>query len=122
MKKIDYLLTALIIGIGIFFAGKSHYNILNEKQYIIEELKNTNEHHIGMIDSLVVTSTLLEEYYCATENLLDSIFKFYVWQDAIDSYEYYESIDNIYYQEFLYEHLENKRKQVYEQNTYFDQL
>lgn len=114
MKKIDFLLTALIISIGIFFAGKTTYKILNEKQYIIEELQQTNEKHISMIDSLVITSTLLEEYYCATENLLDSIFKFYVWQDAIDSYGYYESIDNIYYQELLYEHLENKRKQVYE--------
>lgn len=122
MKNIDFLLTALIIGIGIFFAGKSNYNILNEKQYIIEELKHTNEHHISMIDSLVVTSTLLEEYYCATENLLDSIFKHYIWQDVFDSYEYYEAIDNIYYKEYLYEYLENKRKQIYEQTTYFDQL
>lgn len=122
MKKVDFLLTALIISIGVFFAGKTSYNILEEKQYIIEELKHTNEKHISMIDSLIVTSTLLEEYYCAAENLLDSIFKYYVWQDAIDSYEYYEVIDNIYYQEFLYEYLENKRKQIYEQNTYFDQL
>lgn len=110
MKKIDFLLTALIIGIGIFFAVKTTYNILNEKQYIIEELQHTNEQHIDLIDSLVVTSTLLEEHYCATENLLDSIFKHYVWQDAIDSYEYYESIDNIYYKEYLYKYLENKRK------------
>lgn len=112
MKKIDFLLTALIIGIGIFFAGKSHYNILNEKQYIIEELKHTNEHHISMIDSLVVTSTLLEEYYCASENLLDSIFKYFVWQDVMDPYEYYEATDNIYYQEFLYTYLENKRGNI----------
>ena len=114
MKKIDFLLTAVILGIGIFFAGKTTYNMLNEKQYIIEELQHTNEHYISMIDSLVVTSTLLEEYYCATENLLDSIFKYYIWQDVFDSYEYYEAIDNIYYHELLYEHLENKRKQIYE--------
>lgn len=112
MKKIDFLLTALIIGIGIFFAGKSHYNILNEKQYIIEQLQHTNEHHISMIDSLIVTSTLLEEYYCATENLLDSIFKHYVWQDVMDPYKYYEAVDNIYYQEFLYTYLENKRGNI----------
>lgn len=110
MKTIDFLLIALIIGIGIFFAGKTTYNTLNEKQYIIEELQHTNEKHISMIDSLVVTSTLLEEYYCATENLLDSIFKHYIWQDVMDPYKYYEAIDNIYYQEFLYKHLENKRK------------
>lgn len=114
MKKIDYLLTTLIIGIGIFFAGKSHYNILNEKQYIIKELQNTNEKHISMIDSLVITSTFLEEYYCATENLLDSIFKYYVWQDVMDPYEYYEAVDNIYYKEYLYKYLENKRKHIYE--------
>lgn len=63
-----------------------------------------------ILDSLVVTSTLLEEYYCATENLLDSIFKYYIWQDVMDPYKYYESIDNIYYEEYLYEYLENKRK------------
>lgn len=114
MKKIDYLLAALIIGIGIFFAGKTFYNTLDEKQYIIEELQHTNEQHISMIDSLIVTSTLLEEYYCATENLLDSIFVYFTWQDVMDPYKYYESIDNIYYQEFLYEYLENKRKQIYE--------
>lgn len=114
MKKVDFLLTALIIGIGIFFAGKTFYNTLNEKQYIIEKLQHANEHHISMIDSLVVTNTLLEEYYCATENLLDSIFKHYVWQDVMDPYKYYEAIDNIYCQEFLYTYLENKKKQVYE--------
>lgn len=113
MKKTDYLLAALIIGIGIFFAGKTTYNMLNEKQYIIEELKNTDEHHINMIDSLIVTSTLLEEYYCATENLLDSIFRYFVWQDVMDPYDYYKAVDNIYYQEFLYNHLENKRKNVW---------
>ena len=48
-----------------------------------------------MIDSLVVTNNLLEEYYMATENLLDSIFVRYCWPDAIDSYEYYKSIENI---------------------------
>lgn len=110
MKKIDYLLAALIIGIGIFFAGKTFYNILDEKQYIIEELQQTNEHHINMIDSLVITSTLLEEYYCTTENLLDSIFKYYVWQDVMDPYKYYEAVDNIYYNEYLYKYLEDKRK------------
>lgn len=74
------------------------------------------------LDSLATTSTLLEEYYCATENLLDSIFKFYIWQDVMDPYEYYDAVDNIYYQEYLYKYLENKRRQVYEQNTYTDQL
>jgi hypothetical protein len=114
MKKSDKILIVLLLLGGLYMIGKTFYNKINEKDFIIKELQHTKEHHINMIDSLVVTSTLLEEYYCATENLLDSIFKFYVWQDAIDSYEYYESIDNIYYQEFLYEHLENKRKQVYE--------
>jgi hypothetical protein len=114
MKKIDFLLTMVIVSIALFFVGKTTYNKLEEKQYIIEELQQTNEQHINMIDSLIVTSTLLEKYYCATENLLDSIFKHYVWQDVMDPYEYYEAVDNIYYQEFLYRHLENKRKQIYE--------
>jgi hypothetical protein len=114
MKKLDkVLITILLLG-GLYIVGKTFYNKINEKDFIITELQQTNEKHISMIDSLIVNSTLLEEYYCATENLLDSIFKFYVWQDAIDSYEYYEAVDNIYYQEFLYKHLENKRKQIYE--------
>lgn len=82
-----------------------------------EKYNSTLEYNVELqqtLDSLVETSTLLEKYYCATENLLDSIFKYYIWQDVMDPYEYYEAIDNIYYQEFLYKHLENKRKQVYE--------
>lgn len=114
MKKSEkFLITFLLLG-GLFFIGKTIYNKVYEKDFIIEELKNTNEKHLSMIDSLVITSTLLEKHYCATENLLDSIFKYYVWQDVMDPYKYYEAIDNIYYQEFLYTYLENKRKQIYE--------
>lgn len=122
MKKSDKILVVILLLGGLYMIGKTFYNKINEKDFIIKELQHTNEKHISMMDSLVTTSTLLEEYYCATENLLDSIFKYYVWQDAIDSYEYYEAIDNIYYKEYLYEYLENKRKQIYEQTTYFDQL
>lgn len=114
MKKVDkFLIIFLLLG-GLYIVGKTFYNKINKKDFIIEELQQINEKHISMIDSLVVTSTLLEEYYCATENLLDSIFKHYVWQDVMDPYEYYEVIDNIYYKKYLYEYLENKRKQIYE--------
>lgn len=112
MKKSEkFLIIFLLLG-GIFFIGKTIYNKVYEKNFIIEDLKHVNENNINIIDSLVVTSTLLEEYYCASENLLDSIFKHYVWQDVMDPYEYYEAVDNIYYQEFLYKYLENKRRSV----------
>lgn len=114
MKKPEKTLIIILLLGGLFMVGKTIYNKIYEKNFIIEELQRVNEHHINMIDSLIITSTLLEEYYCASENLLDSIFKHYVWQDVFDSYEYYEAIDNIYYQELLYEHLENKRKQIHE--------
>lgn len=117
MKKSDKILIVILLLGGLYIAGKTFYNKINEKDFIIEQLQHTNEKHISMIDSLVVTSTLLEEYYCASENLLDSIFKYYIWQDVIDPYDYYEAIDNIYYQEFLYEHLENKRKYIYGSNN-----
>lgn len=110
MKKSEkFLIIFLLLG-GIFFIGKTFYNKIHDKNFIIEELQHVNEHHISTIDSLVVTSTLLEEYYCATENLLDSIFTYFVWQDVMDPYKYYESIDGIFYKEYLYEYLENKRK------------
>lgn len=114
MKKSDKILIVILLLGGVFLIGKTIYNKVYEKNFVIKELQYTNEYHISMIDSLIVTSSLLEEYYCATENLLDSIFKHYIWQDVFDSYEYYEAIDNIYYKEYLYEYLENKRKQIYE--------
>lgn len=109
MKTIKIIcITATIIILALsLFKHKPLQEKYNSTLEYNTELQKT-------LDSLVVTSTLLEEYYCATENLLDSIFKHYVWQDVFDSYEYYEAIDNIYYQELLYEHLENKRKQIYE--------
>lgn len=113
MKK-DKILIILLLLVGVFFIEKTIYNKSYKKDFIIKELQHTNEKHISMIDSLIITSTLLEEYYCNTENLLDSIFKYYVWQDMMDPYKYYEAINNIYYKEYLYEYLENKRKQIYE--------
>jgi hypothetical protein len=110
MKKPDKVLIIFLLLGGIFFIGKTVYNKVYEKNFIIKELQHTNEKHISMIDSLIITNTLLEEYYCATENLLDSIFKHYVWQDVMDPYKYYESVDNIYYNEYLYKYLEDKRK------------
>lgn len=105
-KIICVTATIIIVALSLF-----QYKPLKEQNNSVLEY---NAELQQQIDSLLVTSTLLEEYYCSTENLLDSIFKHYVWQDAIDSYEYYESIDNIYYKEYLYKYLENKRKQVYE--------
>lgn len=113
MKKSEKLLIIILILGGLFMISKTIYNKNYEKQ-IIQEINQVNEQNIGLIDSLVATNTLLEEYYCATENLLDSIFVHFTWQDVMDPYEYYEAVDNIYYQEYLYKYLENKRKQVYE--------
>ena len=98
--------TLIIIALGLF-----------QHKPLQEKYNSTLEYNVELqqtLDSLALTSTLLEEYYCATENLLDSIFKHYVWQDVFDSYEYYEAVDNIYYQEFLYKYLENKRRNIYE--------
>lgn len=106
--------TIIIIALSLF-----KYKPLKEQNNSVLEY---NAELQQTLDSLALTNTLLEEYYCATENLLDSIFTYFVWPDVMDPYEYYEAIDNIYYQELLYEHLENKRKQIYEQTTYFDQL
>lgn len=105
-KTICITATIIIVALGLF-----------QHKPLKEKYDSTLEYNAELqqtLDSLATTSTLLEEYYCATENLLDSIFVYFTWQDVMDPYKYYESIDNIYYQEFLYEYLENKRKQIYE--------
>lgn len=105
-KTVCITATIIIVALSLF-----------QHKPLKEKYNSTLEYNVELqqtLDSLVETSTLLEEYYCATENLLDSIFKHYIWQDVFDSYEYYEAIDNIYYKEYLYEYLENKRKQIYE--------
>lgn len=114
-KIVCITVTIIIVALGLY------NNSCNTKQ----ENKSLDKVIIEqqtLIDSLSHTNSLLINYYCASENLLDSIFVHFTWQDVMDPYEYYDAIDNIYYQEFLYKYLESKRKQIYEQTTYPDQL
>lgn len=107
IKTICIIATIIIVAIGLY------HNNCDTKQ----ENKSLNRVIIEqqtLIDSLKYTNGLLIDHYCASENLLDSIFVHITWQDVMDPYEYYDAIDNIYYQEFLYKYLESKRKQIYE--------
>lgn len=111
MKKDKLLIILLIIG-GLYIVGKTIYNKVEEKNYQLEHLQKHSEQNYETIDSLIKINTLLIIHYCASENLLDSIFVRYSWPDAIDSYSYYESIDNIYsYNKNMYNHLESLRKE-----------
>lgn len=111
MKKDKLLIILLIIG-GLYIIGKTIYNNTIKRNYQIEYLQKHSEQKYETIDSLIKINILLINHYCATENLLDSLSIKYSWPDAIDSYEYYESIDNIYsYNEYLYKYLEILRKE-----------
>lgn len=110
MKKDKLLIIFLIIGV-LYIVGKTIYNKIERKNYQLEYLQEYSKKNYETIDSLIKINILLIDYYCASENLLDSIFVEYPWPDAIDNYKYYESIDNIYsYSKHTYDYLESLRK------------
>ena len=106
--KIICITAAIIIallGWGKYQPLVKKYNTLQKE---FEEYKINKE---SIIDSLSINSLQLVDYYCAAENLLDSIFVKYSWPDAMDSYEYYESIENIYNYNFhVYNYMEKLRR------------
>lgn len=103
MKTNKLLIILLIIG-GLYIVSKTIYNKTKETQIYKQQ-------NIDTVDSLTTINNLLIDYYCASENLLDSIFVRYSWPDAMDNYPYYESIENIYtYNEHMYNYLESLRK------------
>ena len=111
MKKDKLLIILIIIG-GLYFISKTIYNNITEKNYQLKYLQKHSKQNYETIDSLIKINSLLINYYCASENLLDSIFTKYPWPDAVDNYQYYESVDNIYsYNENIYNYLESLRKE-----------
>lgn len=53
--------------------------------------------------SLEVENKLLWDYYYASENLLDTLEMKYNWVDAIDNYEYYDAVEEMYNNNLLIE-------------------
>jgi hypothetical protein len=105
-KTICITATIIIVALGLY------HNFCDTKQENTQLNRVITEQQ-SVIDSLKYNNNLLIDYYCNTENLLDSIFRYFVWQDVLDSYEYYESVDNIYYEESFYKYLENKRRCIW---------
>lgn len=105
-KTICITATIIIVTLGLYnnFCNAKQENKSLDKVIIEQQT---------IIDSLSHTNSLLIDYYCASENLLDSIFTHFVWQDVMDPYEYYEAVDNIYYKESFYKYLENKRRNIW---------
>lgn len=118
MKKDKLLIILLIIGV-LCIIGKTIYNNIAEKNYQLEYLQKHSNQNYETIDSLIKINILLIDYYCVSENLLDSIFVEYPWPDAIDNYGYYEAIDNIYsYNKLIYNYLESFKKRGINEKTY----
>jgi hypothetical protein len=107
-KTICITATIIIVALGLY------HNFCDTKQENTQLNRVITEQQ-SVIDSLKYNNNLLIDYYCNTENLLDSIFRYFVWQDVMDPYDYYDAVDNIYYEESLYKYLENKRRNVWKQ-------
>lgn len=119
MKRSDKILIIIIILFGLFFIGKTIYNVNVEKNTACHELygqvKNLQielEKKQAVIDSLQINCWNLEDYYCTAENLLDTIFINFIEKGIfIFEYEPYSNVVNNIYSNnnSLYSFLELKR-------------
>ena len=122
MKKSNKILIIILILFGLFFIGKTIYNINIEKNTACHELygqvkalQSELEEKQSIIDSLQINCWNLEDYYCTSENLLDTIFINFIEKGIfVFEYEpYSDVVNNIYINnQSLYSYLESRR------NTY----
>ena len=119
MKRSDKILIIIIILFGLFFIGKTIYNVNVEKNTAchklygqVKALQSELEKKQAVIDSLQINCWNLEDYYCTVENLLDTIFINFIEKGIfIFEYEPYSNVVNNIYNNnnSLYSFLELKR-------------
>lgn len=118
MKK-DKILIIIIILFGLFFVGKTVYNVNVEKNTACYELYGQVKHlqielekKQAVIDSLQINCWNLEDYYCSAENLLDTIFTNFI-RHGIFVFEYdpySDAVENLCNNnDSLYSYLELRR-------------
>lgn len=117
MKKLHILYIVFAI-IAIFFIGKTIGDAVFERELdrieykrTINDLNDQLKEKQKIIDSLQINSWLFEDYYCASENLFDTIF-YHMVTDGIFVFEYDPytiSSNSIWAYEELYNYLETKR-------------
>lgn len=120
MKKYEKIIIIFLILIGIYFIGKTVYNkSLQKQESIIAEQQNTIDSLNIEIEIMETESEILKEdfnllikYYCASENLFDTIFYHFTNDGTfVFQYEPYVQVSNeLYEYELFYEFLEEKRK------------
>ena len=122
MKKSEKILCGILLVFGLFFVGKTVYNVNVEKNTAYHELYGQVKHlqielekKQAIIDSLQINCWNLEDYYCTAENLLDTIFINFIEKGIfVFEYEPYSNVVNNIYSNnnSLYSFLELRR------NTY----
>ena len=120
MKK-SHILYIIFAIIAAFFIGKTIADSIFKKELTCVEYKRTIndlndqlEEKQKVIDSLQINNWLLEDYYCSSENLLDTIFHHYIIDGVfVFEYEpYTKCIDNMWLNhEDFYNYLENRRNE-----------
>lgn len=111
MKILKIICITATIIIALLGWGK-YQPLIKKYNNLQKEFKECKANKEYLIDSLTLNNIQFIHYYCATENLLDSIFVEYSWPDAMDNYSYYESVENIYtYNKHMYNYLESLRKE-----------
>lgn len=119
MKKSEKILCGILLVFGLFFIGKTIYNVNVEKNIACHELygqvkalQSELEKKQAIIDSLQINCWNLEDYYCSAENLLDTIFTNFV-RHGIFVFEYdpySDAIENLCNNnDSLYSYLELRR-------------
>lgn len=119
MKKSDKILCIILILFGLFFIGKTIYNVNIEKNTACHELygqvkalQSELEKKQSIIDSLQTNCHDLEDHYCTSENLLDTMFINFVEKGIfVFEYEPYSNVVNNIYanNQSLYSYLELRR-------------
>lgn len=119
MKKSEKILCGILLVFGLFFIGKTIYNISIEKNTAcfelygqVKALQSELEEKQAVIDSLQINCWNLEDYYCTAENLLDTIFINFIEKGIfVFEYEPYSNVvNNIYINNnSLYSFLELRR-------------
>lgn len=74
MKKFEKISIIILLFGALYFIGNATYKTIKTKKNNIESLKNDILLKQTVIEELTHKNNLLIDYYCATENYLDTLF------------------------------------------------
>lgn len=113
MKKFEKILIIILLFGALYFIGNTTYKTIKIRKNNIESLKENLLLKQTEIEELIYENNLLINHYCASENLLDTLF-YHLREYGLDIQypPYLNSITLIFENESYYKELELLRVKI----------